>query len=99
MGKMKTTQWLVLAAGFIMQPTHLAFGQDAEAFIQKVEKSPPNQRPPDWERTKSLMARRPPEVGQPAPDFTLKSLDGSKTVTRSKLASGKPQVLIFGSYT
>ena len=39
-----------------------------------------------------------PEVGKDAPDFTLKTLDGAKEVTLSKLR-GKPVVLIFGSYT
>lgn len=39
-----------------------------------------------------------PEVGKPAPDFTLKSLDGKTEVPLSKLV-GRPVVLIFGSYT
>lgn len=95
----KTTLQLMFVAGLFMQSTPHAFAQDVEAFIQKMEKAPPDQRPPDWERTKALMARRPPEVGKPAPDFTLKTLDGTASVTRSKLPQGKPQVLIFGSYT
>lgn len=39
-----------------------------------------------------------PELGKPAPDFTLKSLDGKTEVQLSKLV-GRPVVLIFGSYT
>jgi len=76
-----------------------AFAQEAEDFIRAVDKSPAEKRPPGWEKTKELMARKPPAVGDVAPDFTLKSLDGEKSVTRSKLPPGKPQVLIFGSYT
>jgi hypothetical protein len=39
-------------------------------------------------------------VGDPAPDFSLTKLDKSASVRLSSLnASGKPVVLIFGSYT
>jgi hypothetical protein len=39
-------------------------------------------------------------VGDPAPDFTLTTLDKSATVQLSSLtAQGKPVVLVFGSYT
>jgi hypothetical protein len=37
-------------------------------------------------------------VGDPAPDFTVKDLQGQSTVTLSAL-KGKPVVLIFGSCT
>jgi hypothetical protein len=40
-----------------------------------------------------------PRLGEPAPDFVLKSPDGLKTVTLSKLIGPKPLVLIFGSFT
>jgi len=39
-----------------------------------------------------------PNVGQDAPDFSLKTLDGKKTITLSSF-KGKPVVLVFGSYT
>jgi hypothetical protein len=39
-----------------------------------------------------------PEIGKPAPDFTLKSPDGAKSVALSSLR-GKPVALVFGSYT
>jgi hypothetical protein len=77
----------------------MVLAQDAEAFIQAMEKAPPEKRPPHWEQTKALMDRRAPAVGEPAPDFSLKSLDGKTTITRTRLSPGKPQVLIFGSYT
>jgi hypothetical protein len=38
-------------------------------------------------------------VGDMAPDFTLPLLDRSGSVTVSSFRSGKPVVLIFGSYT
>jgi hypothetical protein len=38
-------------------------------------------------------------LGDPAPDFTLKTVDGSAQVTLSSFRDRKPVVLIFGSYT
>ena len=37
--------------------------------------------------------------GDPAPDFTLKTPDGSARVQLSSFKGSKPVVLIFGSYT
>ncbi|NQT54514.1 redoxin domain-containing protein [bacterium] len=39
------------------------------------------------------------KVGDPAPDFTLKQLDGKGTVALSSLRGKRPVVLVFGSYT
>ena len=39
------------------------------------------------------------KVGDVAPDFTLKTLDGKKTVTLSSFQGKKPALLVFGSYT
>jgi peroxiredoxin len=38
-------------------------------------------------------------VGDPAPDFTLPTLDRKETVTLSSLRGERPVVLVFGSYT
>lgn len=38
------------------------------------------------------------QVGDAAPDFTLKTLDGANQVALSSLR-GRPVVLVFGSYT
>jgi alkylhydroperoxidase family enzyme/alkyl hydroperoxide reductase subunit AhpC len=40
-----------------------------------------------------------PGVDDPAPDFTLKTVDGTETVTLSKLVGPKPVVLVFGNFT
>ena len=40
-----------------------------------------------------------PAIGEIAPDFTLKSADGSKDITLSKMLGGKPTVLCFGNFT
>ena len=68
-------------------------------FIARMDRAPVEKRPKDWEQTKTLMARSAPEVGQPAPDFSLPTLDGAESVTRSAHQAGRPLVLIFGSFT
>jgi hypothetical protein len=40
-----------------------------------------------------------PAVGDPAPDFTLKTVDGSREFTLSEQIGPKPVVLIFGNIT
>ena len=40
-----------------------------------------------------------PRVGETAPDFTLKTVDGKDELTLSKLVGPKPVVLIFGNFT
>ena len=40
-----------------------------------------------------------PALGESAPDFTLKTNDGAKEVTLSKLVGPKPVVLVFGNFT
>ena len=71
----------------------------AAKFMAEMEHAPAQKRPPHWEQTKSLMARPAPKVGEPAPDFTLRTLDGSQAVTRSAYQAERPLVLIFGSFT
>jgi len=40
-----------------------------------------------------------PKLDEPAPDFTLKTVDGQDEVTLSKKIGPKPVVLIFGNFT
>src|SRR5262249_16654850 len=40
-----------------------------------------------------------PAMGAPAPDFTLKTVDGKGEITLSKQTGPKPVVLIFGNFT
>jgi hypothetical protein len=75
---------LILAAGL-----GLAAGAAAQA-PQKTVDTPParGERLPD--RLK---------VGDPAPDFTLPTVDGKDAVTLSAFRGKRPVVLIFASYT
>jgi hypothetical protein len=40
-----------------------------------------------------------PRVGQPAPNFTLRTVDGKETVQLANVLGRKPVVLVFGNYT
>lgn len=40
-----------------------------------------------------------PKIGDKAPDFKLKTVDGKETITLSKLIGPKPVVLILGNFT
>ncbi len=73
--------------------------EPAKKFIEQMDKAPADQRVPNWEQTKSLMARVAPKVGGDAPDFSLPSLDGNQTVKLTQHKGDKPVVLIFGSFT
>ena len=68
-------------------------------FIRQMDRMPPERQFPNWPRTRQLMLRRAPAVGEDAPDFTLTTPDGGETITRSLYQPGRPQVLIFGSWT
>ena len=71
----------------------------AKEFTEKMDKAPAGEKVPNWEQTKSLMARVAPAVGDAAPDFSLKTLDGRQTVRLSQFKGDRLVVLIFGSYT
>lgn len=53
--------------------------------------------PMEWLWCKARAGRL--QVGDPAPDFTLKTLDRSATVRLSSFRGDRPVVLVFGSYT
>ena len=40
-----------------------------------------------------------PSVGRLAPDFTLRTFDGDKSIRLARFRGKKPVVLIFGSFT
>lgn len=71
----------------------------AARMIAQMDHAPADKRPKDWERTRMLMSRPVPAVGQPAPNFSLPTLDGAGIILRSAHQAGRPLVLIFGSFT
>ncbi|HZV03961.1 MAG TPA: deiodinase family protein [Gemmataceae bacterium] len=40
-----------------------------------------------------------PKLNDPAPDFTLKTVDGKETIQLAKRFAAKPVILVFGSFT
>ena len=46
-----------------------------------------------------MLNAQAPKTGEPAPDFTLFDISGTKSVTLSDFRGQKPVVLVFGSYT
>lgn len=73
--------------------------EQAARWIEEMDRLPPEERVPDWERTRALMLRVPPAVGEIAPDFALETIDGSATVRLAEILDERPIVLIFGSWT
>jgi hypothetical protein len=90
---------LALALMLAWMATGCRSPDPAAGFIAQMDRAPAAQHPKNWEQTKSLMARKAPKVGQPAPDFSLPTLDGTATNTLSQRQAGRPMVLIFGSFT
>ena len=68
-------------------------------MIAHVDAMPAEKRPAEWDRTRALMLREAPEVGSPAPDFTLKRMKSDEIVTLSEYRPDQPKVLVFASYT
>jgi hypothetical protein len=93
------TKYLAVAAVVLWFAAGCQTSDPARHFITEIDRKPESSRPAGWEEVKRLMARAAPEVGQPAPDFTLSRLDGTGTLTRSTYQQGRPLFLIFGSFT
>jgi hypothetical protein len=97
---MKLWAWdLLLALPFVPILAGCHTVDPAAEALARMDRAPVGKRPKNWEQTKTLMARVPPRAGQPAPDFSLRTLHGRATISRSAQQAGRPQVLIFGSFT
>jgi hypothetical protein len=72
--------------------------QDKDNFITQKEMTEfMNKRRQEMRR--AAQEAGGPDLGQDAPDFSLKTLDGKKIVKLSDFQGKKPVVLVFGSYT
>ncbi len=89
----------IVLASFLESLTGCSAPFRAKDMIARVDALPADQRPAEWDRTKALMLRTAPEVGQPAPDFTLKRMKSDEMVTLSEYRPDQPKVLVFASYT
>ena len=96
---MTTILFLMAAMTFAALGLADSNNDPASRFIARMDSAPPQQRVPNWDHIKAMMLREPPKVGEPAPDFELKTLDGKETIKLSQFKGSRPVVLIFGSYT
>lgn len=71
----------------------------AKRWIAEMDAKPPEERVPNWQNTRAMMMRKPPAVGDKAPDFTLETRGGNETIRLSQIQHHRPVVLIFGSWT
>lgn len=78
-----------------------------DKFLPPPQDGPPPERPDKPSRSTLVLGlsrqeigslQPGPKVGEPAPDFTLKSLEGGE-VTLSREIGEKPIVLVFGNFT
>lgn len=84
--------------GFATNDWALAWQNKDDTQTQKQERR--RQRPNQQERQRR--GQQPddaPQVGDVAPVFTLKSLDGESETDIASFKGEKPVVLLFGSYT
>ncbi|MCH7591444.1 MAG: hypothetical protein IH989_01510 [Planctomycetes bacterium] len=89
----------IVLAAFLQSLTGCSVRYRVAHMIARVDAMPAEERPAEWDRTKALMLREAPKVGEPAPDFTLKRMKSEEVVTLSEYRPDQPKVLIFASYT
>ena len=99
--KNKALRQMVVCLGLIMLMlgTSCRSKDRTQEWIKWMESKPPEKRVKGFEQVKARMLRVPPQVGDEAPDFTLKTSDEKQSITLSKYFPDRPRVLIFASYT
>ena len=91
---------LVLLYGLLVAGLAIAMRQPPSVFGSIMAKLPPLAfMALPFERLWMSARAGDLEVGQEAPDFSLKSLNGDASVQLSSFRGKKPVVLVFGSYT
>jgi hypothetical protein len=91
---------LVLLYGVVVAGLAIAMRQPPGVFGSIMAKMPPVAfMALPFERLWMSARAGDLQVGQEAPDFSLKSLNGDSSVRLSSFRRQKPVVLVFGSYT
>lgn len=73
--------------------------QDKDGFVNQQDLVSLMDKRQREKRGQALQEEGGLDVGQKAPEFTLRRLDGEGTVKLSDYIGEKPVVLVFGSYT
>jgi hypothetical protein len=110
-GRITLKEWDAAFRRIARGKDHLIPDDLADAFYtppprpRKGSPPPPNDDPSRWLLVKALFkgelgsATEGPNVGDEAPDFSLRTFDGKRRVSLSEVKGRKPVVLIFGSFT
>jgi hypothetical protein len=105
-GILTKDEWLQFFEKAAQGKNHLSFDDFRDALLENsAPSSKPSDMPPPAVLIRGLFAgelgsmNEGPKLNDPAPDFTLKTVDGKDTVQLSKLIGAKPVALIFGSFT
>lgn len=107
-GKLTRDQWLKLFDKYSQKKDYLN-ADDVRAMLNPPRPPGAGGGPPKLPSKTILLkglatgelgsASEGPKLGQRAPDFTLVTHDGRRTITLSKFKNRKPVVLVFGSFT
>ena len=74
-------------------------GQSSETKKEKIKITPPPFLNEKWGLQGDIRRVDTVHIGDMAPDFKLKTMDGKRTVNLGQFNGKRPVVLIFGSYT
>ncbi len=105
-GKLTREQWQAFFDKARQGKEHLTGDDLRDALLAGVSSSfQPGDAPDPATLVRGLFAgeigsiHEGPQVGQPAPNFVLKRVDGQGSVELSTLVGPKPVVLVFGNFT
>ncbi len=110
-GRLSRDEWHALFTRAAKGKDYLTADDLAELFPvsppprEKAAATPANAGPSPWVLFRGLLSgelgsfREGPELGQPAPDFSLATQDGKRHISLSEFRGKKPVVLVFGSFT
>lgn len=98
---MKNWKTLVLLPSMLLAMTSGCATTKPTGATAKADEPTPQQREARRKRMREMMSKDDgaPKVGDVAPTFTLKALNGSGTTDLASYRGSKPVVLFFGSYT
>jgi Ca2+-binding EF-hand superfamily protein len=109
-GRISQEEWLAVFTKAAKGKDHLTLDDLRQAMAMSPPRGVSGQQVPDLGTIATIRLTgmfkaetgsifEGPRVGQLAPDFTLKTQDGKRSITLSQYRNKKPVVLVFGNYT